>query len=1278
MFNTSGNCYEVAGRFMLDSHRTIPDLRLVHGTVTSNKELGPFGHAWIEIGDVVIDGSNDSSFVGRKEDYYKRGAIQDVVSYEPQEALSQMSESGTFGPWHETDARHAKKTAYQAEDLDEKEPPRGSNQEPEPYLDIPQPSMRDGEELIIPAVPVRYVRKRIDDERPSSPKPSTGPGGYPSRGWSVRPIHQAPEDVDIGQVTAAVTKLPKKWDILKDEGSSLEPCNACRTKGCNECNGLGFKGLKRAEFVSPTRIKVYRGITLEPEQPFQRDIIDTIKNDPLAFWSKNFSEAKKHNPNWGTLGRALGFASYLNTSIQNLHKDNAIIGGLIEAEIDSNLVNPYQDSEGYRVPKKGQYPDITGARIFWQTNDNPCPACEGTGNGVRGKRFGCKQCRGMGIPDFDPYDSTGSYSGWVEVPLSSRVAAIQVFRPQDLEDWTETIGPVAYHDPALTDLFWTSGVQDANSEHKKRIPAILRKGLLSGTSMKQGWMGGRPNHSYLAVPNGKFGPYVEKFPLVVDITKLDTDNIHADEDALGFVQINRADFMSIPGGFKSVGEYADSVIKDSRKDIGDSLNFGSFAYNTDIQTDAIRINPAWIRENQTTIDKWAKKDEFWQSGYKKFLYKGECFGCDGTGSTICYDCKGVGNEVCEGCNGKPRRCYECKGTKLCDECKGTGKDSYDSDESCFQCDGTKQCTSCEDENGEPTGKVCKSEINLCYGTGRESCTKCGEMGQRTCRVCEGKKWFGRRKQAAKQDGPPYDIRGWTKAKRDRLREENAQWLQKVTPNPGWTIDDYRRVTDDRTILDFPGDLVDSLLNDTMMSPDKANPLFYPAQRAKEKMQAVKEQGWKAVFTASNWRHTDEDGFEMWETTEDPNQYAIIENNEQYDLYALQGSFDSPEEAKAATEKFGNWKSIARAPSKIASWFDQVETKEIEVPEQPVMTPINAVLPPPVEAMYERLAPTVEEEEEEKSYNKPTAFDLWSVHGSNTTNRYVGFDELDDESKASLMTFYRGVNSDRVTVQDPDAHARRFEYRLEHVPTSDVKDAILTRINEGKTFNNQFLTWDEYADWFARGEEVPTHKSRWPILRFEEAIPEHWTEDGDFTEVGSGDSDWRTDEWKYFEDGYHRLHSYINAGDQILPFLSARLIKKSAASKKQIDPNQTSLLEPATTYVDERVEERDEAYDRDRKIEQNAEDAERSRKSPLGETFDFVTQPAKNVNYGDTCMNGMMTCQHGGKIMAGQPLVHVIDPSTKKVLFRFHPDDEVGTSCKQNATEYLHEFVQRKP
>lgn len=110
----TGDCYEAAGKFVLNNQSTLPDLKLVHGTITSNKEIGPAGHAWAEMGnDVVFDMSNGHEFVGRKEDYYRHHKIKDVVPYSPDDAIQKMLEQEHYGPWHETTAVHSSIEPYQ-------------------------------------------------------------------------------------------------------------------------------------------------------------------------------------------------------------------------------------------------------------------------------------------------------------------------------------------------------------------------------------------------------------------------------------------------------------------------------------------------------------------------------------------------------------------------------------------------------------------------------------------------------------------------------------------------------------------------------------------------------------------------------------------------------------------------------------------------------------------------------------------------------------------------------------------------------------------------------------------------------------------------------------------------------------------------------------------------------------------------------------------------------------------------------------------------------------
>jgi hypothetical protein len=50
-----GDCYEAAAK-LLYAHRSCPGIMLVHGTVTGQGPIAGirYGHAWIEVGDVVL------------------------------------------------------------------------------------------------------------------------------------------------------------------------------------------------------------------------------------------------------------------------------------------------------------------------------------------------------------------------------------------------------------------------------------------------------------------------------------------------------------------------------------------------------------------------------------------------------------------------------------------------------------------------------------------------------------------------------------------------------------------------------------------------------------------------------------------------------------------------------------------------------------------------------------------------------------------------------------------------------------------------------------------------------------------------------------------------------------------------------------------------------------------------------------------------------------------------------------------------------------------------
>jgi hypothetical protein len=96
-----GDCYEAAAK-LLYAHRSCPGIVLVHGTVTGQGPIAGmrYGHAWIEIGDVVLDPSNRRFVCARKADYYALGDINEPVTrYVFEEAARQMLETRHYGPW---------------------------------------------------------------------------------------------------------------------------------------------------------------------------------------------------------------------------------------------------------------------------------------------------------------------------------------------------------------------------------------------------------------------------------------------------------------------------------------------------------------------------------------------------------------------------------------------------------------------------------------------------------------------------------------------------------------------------------------------------------------------------------------------------------------------------------------------------------------------------------------------------------------------------------------------------------------------------------------------------------------------------------------------------------------------------------------------------------------------------------------------------------------------------------------------------------------------------
>ena len=101
-----GDCYEAAGRFMMDECLMDPSctLVLVHGEVAGQGPLSglTYGHAWVLDGETVIDKSNGRNLQIPKILYYALGGIDhigNVHTYTWEQARKKIAQSKHWGPW---------------------------------------------------------------------------------------------------------------------------------------------------------------------------------------------------------------------------------------------------------------------------------------------------------------------------------------------------------------------------------------------------------------------------------------------------------------------------------------------------------------------------------------------------------------------------------------------------------------------------------------------------------------------------------------------------------------------------------------------------------------------------------------------------------------------------------------------------------------------------------------------------------------------------------------------------------------------------------------------------------------------------------------------------------------------------------------------------------------------------------------------------------------------------------------------------------------------------
>jgi hypothetical protein len=104
--NSGGDCYEAAGKFMMDECMFSDDcnLILVHGEVAGQGALEgmTFGHAWVLDGGTVVDKSNGRNMQLPQAIYYAIGQIDQIGNtheYTWEQARKMITDNEHWGPW---------------------------------------------------------------------------------------------------------------------------------------------------------------------------------------------------------------------------------------------------------------------------------------------------------------------------------------------------------------------------------------------------------------------------------------------------------------------------------------------------------------------------------------------------------------------------------------------------------------------------------------------------------------------------------------------------------------------------------------------------------------------------------------------------------------------------------------------------------------------------------------------------------------------------------------------------------------------------------------------------------------------------------------------------------------------------------------------------------------------------------------------------------------------------------------------------------------------------
>ncbi len=98
-------CFRNASKWASDNDG--PDVRVIHGTVISLKEGRRIDHAWVEVGNDVVDPTQGVRLP--KERWYRITEAKVDADYSSVEALVYMARSGHQGPWTASETSHVVK-----------------------------------------------------------------------------------------------------------------------------------------------------------------------------------------------------------------------------------------------------------------------------------------------------------------------------------------------------------------------------------------------------------------------------------------------------------------------------------------------------------------------------------------------------------------------------------------------------------------------------------------------------------------------------------------------------------------------------------------------------------------------------------------------------------------------------------------------------------------------------------------------------------------------------------------------------------------------------------------------------------------------------------------------------------------------------------------------------------------------------------------------------------------------------------------------------------------